>query len=393
MINPATCTEKTVNLYVTEAGHGQAFLVASLPSFADASLAAEDAYARIADVLSARSMEIVHERLFGSLSVEPAVMAARDDALRVRGMSPDGPVTYIQGNPPWGEGLAGVMIRAVHSSEVWAIIDDGIPCGRGWRRNGAAFIVLQNLQGLKEGADDSRSLQAVRMIERAERILSRQGVPYRDVVRTWFYLKDMLDWYGEFNEVRSGKYASFGIMPEGSENRLLLPASTGIEGVTPQKAACTMDLVAIADSTGELPRIQQLRNPRQKDAFHYGSAFSRGAVIEEADVSVLEVSGTAAIDEQGVSLYSDDVRAQIAVTFDKIEALIGQEGARLDDICAATVFLKHAEYYPVYKRTAAERGLEGFPAVCIIADVCRENLLFEIDAEAAFNPSPKRRGN
>jgi hypothetical protein len=31
---------------------------------------------------------------------------------------------------------------------------------------------------------------------------------------------------------------------------------------------------------------------------------------------------------------------------------------------------------------ARARGLEELPAVCVVADVCREELLFEIDAEA-----------
>jgi len=144
------------------------------------------------------------------------------------------------------------------------------------------------------------------------------------------------------------------------------------------------DLVAAVGPNDARPKIRQLRNPRQKDAFRYGSAFSRGAVVKEADVSVIEVSGTAAIDERGVSLYPDDIRAQITATFDRIEALIGPEGARLEDICAATVFVKRPEYYAVYREMAAERGLEDFPGVCIVADVCREELLFEIDAEVAF---------
>ena len=43
---------------------------------------------------------------------------------------------------------------------------------------------------------------------------------------------------------------------------------------------------------------------------------------------------------------------------------------------------------PVPARQAASRGLDDFPGVCVVADVCREELLFEIDAEVAFvNPS------
>ena len=94
------------------------------------------------------------------------------------------------------------------------------------------------------------------------------------------------------------------------------------------------------------------------------------------------VSGTAAIDEKGVSLLRDDVRGQIHKTLDVVEALIGQEGASLADICDATVFLKCREDAETYWRVAEERGLSKMPAVCVAADVCRAELLFEMDAVA-----------
>jgi len=34
-------------------------------------------------------------------------------------------------------------------------------------------------------------------------------------------------------------------------------------------------------------------------------------------------------------------------------------------------------------------GLSNLPAVIMVADVCREELLFEMDAEVAFDPSMK----
>ena len=39
-----------------------------------------------------------------------AAMAARAAALRARGLDPNGPLTYVQGYPPWGEGFAGAMM-------------------------------------------------------------------------------------------------------------------------------------------------------------------------------------------------------------------------------------------------------------------------------------------
>jgi enamine deaminase RidA (YjgF/YER057c/UK114 family) len=130
-----------------------------------------------------------------------------------------------------------------------------------------------------------------------------------------------------------------------------------------------------------------LSNPGQQDAFKYGSAFSRGALLEGPDISLIQVSGTAAIDTQGQSLYPGDVRAQIDCTFDKIAALLEPEGAALADIVAASVFIKRPEDALAYQERAAARGLSNLPAVIMVADICRDDLLFEIDAEVAFDPS------
>jgi enamine deaminase RidA (YjgF/YER057c/UK114 family) len=128
--------------------------------------------------------------------------------------------------------------------------------------------------------------------------------------------------------------------------------------------------------------VAQLSSRGQLDALRYGSAFSRGALIQGPEASVLHVSGTAAIDERGKSLFADDIRGQINCTFDKIETLMAQAGAGLGDIAAATVFVKYPEHAEIFWETATEWGLGDTPVVCVVADVCREVLLFEIDAEA-----------
>jgi enamine deaminase RidA (YjgF/YER057c/UK114 family) len=281
------------------------------------------------------------------------------------------------------------MIRAVvphNPGDVWTIFDHDVPCGRGWRRNGATFLMLQNIQDRRAGSRrlSPPVLQAKVMIERAERILREQGATYRDVVRTWFYLSDILSWYSEFNDVRNSKYSEFGIMPGAESDRLLLPASTGVGGNNSQGSAAVMDLLAITGPRDRKPVIKQLTNNRQLDAFHYGSAFSRGVLIRESDVTTIQISGTAAIDDAGKSLYPGDARSQIEYTMDQVEALLGQEGAGLKDIAAATVFVKRADDASLFREIIAARGIERFPAVCIVADICREELLFEMDAEAVF---------
>jgi len=369
---------KHIALNCRDAGGGHTFLVASVNGRSDAATTARTLYTMIADALYDRRMEIVHERIFASLSVEAAVLHERLVALSEQRIPADNPVTYVEGSPPWSEGLAGIIIHAVSANDVWTIADRGYPCGRGWMRNGSTYLMLQNIQARER----SRSGQVREMLDRAEGILRRNGASYKDTARTWLYLSKILAWYPDFNKARSEKYGEFGIMPGPGDTRLLLPASTGIGADMPSGAAASMDLLAVVgDGNRPLP-IRRLINRKQLDAFRYGAAFSRGAVIEEDGVSLIQVSGTAAIDEHGKSLYPGDIRSQIDCTFDKIESLLGQEGACLSDICAATVFVKRSEYTDVFRRMAADRGLADFPAVCVVADVCREELLFEIDGEA-----------
>ncbi len=390
LADPNNSSQELVQLHVRAAGPGQAFLVAQATWGAAAGPAAGATYGEVARVLQDQGLTIVHERLFGSLAVKEAVMASRAEALRAENLSQEGPVTYIQGQPPWGEGLAGVIIRAVSCchprDRVWTIWDQGQAVGRGWRQGDATFLLLQNLQGLslKGNGANVRPLQARRMIQRAARLLSAQGASYQDVVRTWFYLSDILAWYQEFNWARTSTYGQFGLLPGQGHSRQKLPASTGIRGDMPGGAACALDLLAVAGPHESRPQVRQLRSPAQPEALSYGSAFSRGALIRQSEVSLIQVSGTAAIDEQGQSLHPGDVQAQIDCTFDKIAALIGQEGATLEDIAAASVFVKRPEDALIYGERATARGLEKLPAVVMVADVCREELLFEMDAEVVI---------
>jgi len=91
--------------------------------------------------------------------------------------------------------------------------------------------------------------------------------------------------------------------------------------------------------------------------------------------------GTAAIDERGASLYPGDARSQIDCTLDKIAALVEPEGVGLADVASATAFVKRPGDAAVFRDAIAARGLHELPHVVVVADVCRDELLFEMDAE------------
>ena len=66
------------------------------------------------------------------------------------------------------------------------------------------------------------------------------------------------------------------------------------------------------------------------------------------------------------------------------EALIEKEGATLAHINEATIFLKEKKDLEVYQQVAEEFDLSDLPAILLVADVCRSDLLFEIDAAVAY---------
>lgn len=125
-------------------------------------------------------------------------------------------------------------------------------------------------------------------------------------------------------------------------------------------------------------------------AYSKPSSFSRGMRIDIGNTVILLISGTASIDEKGVSVHVGDFRAQLRRTYQNIGALLESEGATWKDIVRTTCYLRDIERdYEAFneERTAffAEQGLDPLPASTgIQAILCRPELLIEIEAIAMF---------
>jgi 2-iminobutanoate/2-iminopropanoate deaminase len=126
------------------------------------------------------------------------------------------------------------------------------------------------------------------------------------------------------------------------------------------------------------------------EASDYGSAFSRGVRIDLNGLTILLISGTASIDDQGRTVHVGDLRAQVRRTYDNITKLLASEGATWHDIVRTTCYLRDIERdYQAFneERTAfyKEQGLDPLPASTgIQAILCRPDLLVEIEAIAMF---------
>lgn len=125
--------------------------------------------------------------------------------------------------------------------------------------------------------------------------------------------------------------------------------------------------------------------------------FVRGMRVELPGYSLLLISGTASVDEEGRSIHLGDIEAQSWRTFENIEALLASEGADWHDVVRTTCYLRDMsrDYEPFNKVRHAfylERGLEPFPASTgIQATLCREDLLVEIEAMAIVPPERRKK--
>jgi 2-iminobutanoate/2-iminopropanoate deaminase len=133
------------------------------------------------------------------------------------------------------------------------------------------------------------------------------------------------------------------------------------------------------------------------EAYHYPkpSSFSRGLRLDIKGVTILLISGTASINEEGQTIHQGDFRAQTLRTYQNITALLAAEGATWKDIVRTTCYLRDIErdyeaFNEVRTQFFKEQGLDPLPASTgIQAILCRPDLLVEMEAMAIFDSDRK----
>ena len=288
----------------------------------------------------------------------------------------EGPVTILTNPPAAGGTFAGLQVLAVPADEakVTPIYDGAQAAGRVVQAGAERWLVLQDLLGRDPaGRLGEPREQMDRMFDRAERLLGVHGSNFREVVRTWIYVDPLVPTYDDLNASRDALFSRTGVR---SGRRLSRPpASTGIQGFHPRGAACFLDVLAVQ---GALAR--PVRPTHQPEAWAYGSAFSRGM----ATGSMVTVSGTASIAADGTTAHVGDPRAQILTTWKNILALLEAEGLDASASAAWTVYFKDPAVVSAWNALRAEGALPDVPVVAILADVCRDDLLFEAEVTASL---------
>lgn len=219
--------------------------------------------------------------------------------------------------------------------------------------------------------------QAATIYERAADILRAQRMTMYCIARTWVWMRDVLDWYDEFNAARNGVFQGEGLL-DGAAGARFMPASTGIGAAPASGHACGLEVLAVSDGANSIRASHAAGE--QCSPYSYGSAFARAVAAPSPAGQTLLVSGTAAIDPGGTSEFDGDIEAQIDATLQHIRALIAEAGWQENQITTATVYCKTRDVMRVFNERCASLK---WPRVDLIADVCRPELLFEAEVTLA----------
>lgn len=325
---------------------------------------------------------VVQEKIFAVCAHAPAILASRAAAFARHGISCEVEPTFIEGAPCVGGIFAGAQVAAVAAKStdvsVQTVLYEEQPVGREIMFPTRRAIFLAGVSGLAADSHACVAVQAEHMFRHTQALLAQQDYRPTDIVRTWIYVPRLLDWYGEFNRVRTACFQDFGLVGNGA----ILPASTGIQGKRRNGEECFMDVLAMRPNNKQAPGARPMHNTRQNEAYEYGSSFSRGMVVATGGLPTLYVSGTASIDTSGKTIYHDDQQGQVMETLLSIAALLEGQNAKLRDICHATAFCKGEADYHAFHRVIKHLDMDGIPFVSVFADVCRDELLFEVDSLA-----------
>jgi enamine deaminase RidA (YjgF/YER057c/UK114 family) len=214
------------------------------------------------------------------------------------------------------------------------------------------------------------------MLEKAESLLLKYGIDFLSVPRTWMWLKDILSWYDEFNQVRNEFFTDRGLIGEGT--RQSMPASTGI-GLGPSGGGdCAMDLMAILKPVDCTKYLQA--GGKQQCALDYGSAFSRASKTDTSAGQTVFVSGTASIDADGATTNIGDAAGQIKATIENVQAVLADMHCVDEDVVHVIAYCKTTDVEKTFN--SSFRDTLPWPWITVICDICRDDLLFEIEATA-----------
>lgn len=332
-----------------------------------------EALMRAVSALHRAGADLLHANVFGAVAPDGSPL------IRPRGI----PVTFVEGMPcrcteasdtAADRLVTGVQATGARGAAVTAYdTDDGVSVMVVEDENARwAYVTGVHPSNLWATQHD----QARDAFDRADAALNLAGMSFQHVIRTWVFVQDILDWYDDLNRARTAFYREHGVFNG------IVPASTGVGALNPLGAAVALNLIALVPKT-DLVRVECISSPLQCSAEDYGSSFSRALEVTEPGVRRLIVSGTASIASNGETLHVGDLDAQIARTMEVVEAILESRGMGWQDVTRAVAYFKYCLDAPAFEAYRIRTGLPAFPLLVTECTICRADLLYEIEVDAA----------
>jgi len=262
------------------------------------------------------------------------------------------------------------------------------------RAEGGREVVAGGISGGAKGA-----------FGKAAGLLAREGLGLADIARQWNFIEDIVGFsprggrrhqnYQIFNDIRAIAYDGAGL-------RAGFPAATGI-GMN--AGGFILEMIAGAGTAAE--KSFPVSNPRQVDAHRYSRGvlvgqplsgrstkktprFERANVVFSGNAGTCWVSGTAAIVGEDV-VGRGDVAKQTRATVRTIERLVAPSNLRAAGVPLRSLaptftyvrtYVKNERDIPEVRKIV--RGAFGkAPALFLVSDICRDDLLVEIEGAVA----------
>jgi len=286
----------------------------------------------------------------------------------------DWPVTWVDGASVLDGGIAGVQMIAVSERRVERVRLSARAAATVFEDGAARHCLVGGLGYDYPG--ESRPAQTRKTLDDLRLTLEGSGFEFRDIVRTWFYLDHILEWYDEFNKERTAFYGGH-IFRVGS-----LPASTGISAMNPWQTALSSAAWAVQPLEDGAEVAREIASPLQCPAPCYGSSFSRAVEMNLVGAKRVTLSGTASIELGGKTAHVGDITRQINLTMQVVEAILGSRGMSLQDTARAAAYFKKPEFQLAFDQWRREHGLPLEFCLPVHCDICRDDLLFEIELDA-----------
>jgi enamine deaminase RidA (YjgF/YER057c/UK114 family) len=324
-----------------------------------------EVFDRVSAEMAARDAKIAFQYLFGGRQFYPKAVSAIKQL--------DWPLTLLHGDACSGSTITGTQFIALSGTELNPVMDGDRKVGNWYDTEDARYCLLGDIR-----ADDlslSREEQARVVFEKMETLLQQADMEFTDIARTWIYLNDLLEWYDEFNAVRTQFFRERGTFDK------MVPASTGIGAGSAAGEEMVCALLAVKPKHDSV-KVFAVPSPLQCPALDYKSSFARAVEIDQPGSRLLTISGTASIEPGGKTVYIDDCEKQIKLTMEVVHEILKSRNMDWEDTSRAIAYFKDDSEAHLLEKYCIENNLPELPVAISHADVCRHDLLFEIELDA-----------